>query len=117
MSYDYLADIASARVDIVEHGRQFVAVYDVQSGDPWNPSVTESQTEFFGLQTLFTVQEVAAGIVAAGDIKILVAGNDCGAGVQTGTKIIDGAVEYRVKFFSRVAPGGITVLTRLHCER
>lgn len=115
MATDFNRTLAEAKKSIRENGREFIAVTETQSGDDWNPTISTTETPFIGMQVGFEASELAQGLVADGDIKILAAGDI--AQPVMGQTIKDGADVYRVKRFNPVKPGLITVLYKIHCER
>ena len=115
MATDFNRTLAEAKKSIRENGRQFIAVTETQSGDGWNPTVSTTEAAFIGVQIGFEVSELAQGLVADGDIKILAAGDI--AQPIVGQTIKDGADTYRVKRIAVVKPAAITVLYKIHCER
>lgn len=115
MATDFNRVLAEAKKSIRENGRQFIAVTEAQSGDDWNPTVSTTETPFIGVQVGFEESELAQGLVADGDIKILAAGDI--AKPVIGQTIKDGADIYRVKRVAVVKPASIAVLYKIHCER
>lgn len=116
MATDFNRTLAEAKKSIRENGREFIAVTETQSGDDWNPTVSTTEVPFIGVQVGFEASELAQGLVADGDIKILAAGDI--AELVMGQTIKDGGADvYRVKRVSVVKPGLITVLYKIHCER
>lgn len=115
MATDFNRTLAEAKKSIRENGRQFIAVTETQSGDDWSPTISTIETTFIGVQVGFEASELAQGLVADGDIKILAAGDI--AQPVMGQTIKDGADVYRVKRVAAVKPASITVLYKIHCER
>lgn len=118
MATDFNRILQGAKKAIAANGRVFALVESVNGGDPWNPTITETQTSFIGVQTAFGVIEQQTGLVADGDIMILAAG-DAFTTITTGQKIIDeDGTEYRVKRIAKqVKPASVNVLWKIHCER
>lgn len=118
MATDFNRILQGAKKAIAANGRIFALVESVNGGDPWNPTITETQTSFIGVQTAFGVIEQQTGLVADGDIMILAAG-DAFATITTGQKIIDeDGTEYRVKRIAKqVKPASVNILWKIHCER
>lgn len=116
MATDFTRMLADARKAIKENGRSFVAVTVTQSGDAWNPTETTTETSFLAVQTGFTVEEKARGLVADGDIKLLAAGNIAFV-PYTGQAITDGSDVYRIKRIDTVRPASLTILYKLHLEK
>lgn len=115
MATDFNRILAEAKKSIRENGREFIAVTETQSGGDWNPTISTTDVPFVGVQIGFEVSELAQGLVADGDIKILAAGDI--ARPIVGQTIKDGTDTYRVKRLNQVKPASITVLYKIHCER
>lgn len=115
---DYNRAIATAKRLIRENGREMRLISTTETGNPWEEqTVTETETVFMAAQTEFSQQDQAKWVIATGDIKILIAGNQLSTTPYVNQRLIDDTDEYQVKNIETVRVGEPVILWKLHCGR
>lgn len=115
---DYNRAIATAKRLIRENGREMRLISTTETGNPWEEqTVTETETVFMAAQTEFSQADQTKWVIATGDIKILIAGNQLSTTPYVNQRLIDGTDEYQVKNIETVRVGEPVILWKLHCGR
>lgn len=99
---DYQSLQSAARRLIAENGRAITLRQKITSGEAWNPTQTDSDTEVFAVFGRFESSQVNGESIKSTDLKVTV---DADFQPTTDMKLIDDGTEYKIVNVFPTKPG------------
>ena len=107
MAYDYSRMVSTATRLISKYGRSMTLRSTTETGDPWNPTQTNSDTAITGTVVDYKSSEIDGDAIQTNDKRILI---DSTAVPTLQDKVVDGSVEYSIIDIREIKPGSTVVL-------
>ncbi|QKV17851.1 hypothetical protein [Oricola thermophila] len=92
-------------------------VLDATGGDPWNPTVTETETEVTVAVFDFANSEVDGTLIQQGDKRVYLASDGGRVTPDTSNKLEIGGVRHEIVRVSPTSPGGLDVFYEIQARR
>lgn len=119
MAFDYREFHKAALEQIAGFGREAVFIRKTGSYDPVEGRMLQVAEGESAMAVITRPDEkaLAGGIVLAGDLCLLVAGDALAKAPETGCLVSLGGTGYRIVEVGAVAPAGEAILYRVYCRR
>ena len=107
MAFDYGNSVTTATRLISTYGRTMTLRTTTETGDPWDPTQTSSDTDIIGVAVDYRSSEIDGDMVQTTDKRFLL------TSTVTPTlqdKIVDNSTEYSIVNIREIKPGDTVVL-------
>jgi hypothetical protein len=111
-TFDYSGVIATAKSLIDKFGKTMIRVTSVESGDEWNPTTVEFETNVVGVMTSYKNNQIDGTLIKATDKQILTYN-----AVDIGDKIKDETISYNVINVDIIAPANDKILYKVQVRK
>ena len=110
----YTRAAATAARLISAYGRTMQLVTQTNSGDSWNPTVSESTTDVYGVETKYSNSEIDGELIKSGDVKVLI---DAEVKPELSMRLRTNGIDYSIINIETLAPADLTILYKLQVRR
>ena len=111
-TFDYSNIVATAKSLVDRFGKTLILVTTTTTGEVWNPTVVESETNIIGVVTSFKTNQIDGTLIKATDKQILTYNE-----VKVNEAIKDGVISYNVVNVDVVAPANDTILYKVQVRK
>jgi len=111
-AFDYSGVIATAKALIDRFGKTMIRITTVTSGDEWNPTNVEFETNLVGVMTSYKYNQIDGTLIKATDKQILTYNV-----VDIGDKIKDETIIYDVVNVDIIAPANDKILYKVQVRK
>ncbi len=111
-TFDYSGVIATAKALIDRFGKTMERITTVTSGDEWNPTTVEFETQLIGVMTSYKNNQIDGTLIKATDKQILTYN-----AVDIGDKIKDETISYNVINVDIIAPANDKILYKVQVRK
>ena len=106
------AETAARLID--RHGRSMQLLTDSQSGDPWDPVLTQSAQDIVGVQTQYEAHEIDGELIRREDKRFLL---DATVTPDTAMRLRDDGVDYSIINIDKIQPGTTSIIYKLQVRK
>lgn len=113
MSFDYSSLALTSKELIDKFGKNVTLTTIVDSGTPYNPTQTPTDTTKKAISVNFKSEDINGSTVQEKDVMFLIYHSSV---IDTSSTITDGSVTYSVVRNMAVKPGDTILIQKLHCR-